>query len=49
MNYSIGIGLDYPRIVDGVRRAPPENVGGIPGFEEFVEAMASPDIPKATA
>ncbi|MET3889072.1 hypothetical protein ABIE41_000148 [Bosea sp. OAE506] len=39
-------GLDYPRFVDGARRAPPEDVGGIPGFEEFVEAMAKPRHPE---
>jgi hypothetical protein len=35
-------GFDYPRFVDGARRAPPEGVGAIPGFEEFVEALAKP-------
>ena len=39
-------GLDYPRFVDGAHRAPPEDVGGIPGFEEFVEAMAKPRHPE---
>lgn len=39
-------GLEYPRFVDGARRAPPEDVGGIPGFEEFVEAMAKPRHPE---
>ncbi|MFC5420780.1 plasmid pRiA4b ORF-3 family protein [Bosea eneae] len=39
-------GLDYPRFVDGARRAPPEDVGGIPGFDEFVEAMAKPRHPE---
>ncbi|HEY5797419.1 MAG TPA: plasmid pRiA4b ORF-3 family protein [Bosea sp. (in: a-proteobacteria)] len=39
-------GLDYPRFLDGARRAPPEDVGGIPGFEEFVEAMAKPRHPE---
>jgi len=34
--------LDYPRFVDGGRRAPPEDVGGVPGFEEFIEAMNDP-------
>lgn len=34
--------LDYPRFIDGARRAPPEDVGGIPGFEEFLEAMIKP-------
>ncbi len=33
---------DYPRFVDGERRAPPEDVGGTPGFEEFLKAMAKP-------
>lgn len=32
---------DYPRFVDGERRAPPEDVGGLPGFEAFLDAMAS--------
>src|SRR3546814_9702131 len=31
---------DYPRFVDGERRAPPEDVGGTPGFEDFLKAMA---------
>lgn len=39
-------GLDYPRFIDGARRAPPEDVGGIPGFEEFVVAMAKPRHPE---
>lgn len=38
--------LDYPRFVDGARRAPPEDVGGLPGFEEFLEAMAKPCHPE---
>ncbi|WP_245676602.1 plasmid pRiA4b ORF-3 family protein [Devosia elaeis] len=35
--------VDYPRFVDGARRAPPEDVGGLPGFEEFLEAIADPE------
>ena len=35
-------GTDYPRFVDGAGRAPPEDVGGIPGFELFLDAMADP-------
>jgi Plasmid pRiA4b ORF-3-like protein len=38
--------LDYPRFIDGSRRAPPEDVGGIPGFEEFLEAMTKPRHPE---
>lgn len=33
----------YPRFVDGARRAPPEDVGGIPGFGDFLQAMADPE------
>ncbi|MFP1646816.1 plasmid pRiA4b ORF-3 family protein, partial [Pontitalea aquivivens] len=29
-------GAEYPRFVAGARRAPPEDVGGITGFEEFL-------------
>jgi hypothetical protein len=32
-------GVEYPVLVDGARRAPPEDVGGPPGFFQFVEAM----------
>lgn len=38
--------LDYPRFVDGVRRAPPEYVGGLPGFEQFLDAMTRPRHPE---
>lgn len=31
--------IDYPSFVDGARRCPPEDVGGIVGFEEFLEAL----------
>ena len=37
--------LDYPRFVDGSRRAPPEDVGGIPGFDEFLDAITKPRHP----
>lgn len=35
-----GEGARYPLLVDGERRCPPEDVGGLPGFELFLEAMA---------
>ena len=34
--------IDYPAFVDGKRRCPPENVGGIPGFMQFLEAARDP-------
>ncbi|MDR6955518.1 hypothetical protein J2X65_004898 [Ancylobacter sp. 3268] len=35
--------MDYPRYLEGAGRAPPEDVGGIPGFELFLDAIADPD------
>lgn len=35
-------GEHYPRFVAGERRCPPEDVGGFPGFEMFLDAMADP-------
>ena len=32
-----------PYCVDGANACPPENVGGEPGYAEFLEAMAAPD------
>jgi hypothetical protein len=37
--------LKYPRYVEGCRRCPPEDVGGTPGFKNFLEAMADPEHP----
>jgi hypothetical protein len=36
----------YPRLTDISSRCPPEDVGGFPGYEEFVEAMADPKHPE---
>lgn len=35
-------GTKYPRLIDGARAGPPEDCGGVPGFMNFVEAMADP-------
>lgn len=32
----------YPRFVAGERHGPPEDVGGFPGFEMFLDTMADP-------
>lgn len=38
-------GTEYPVLVDGARRAPPEDIGGPPGFEAFLEAVSDPNHP----
>ena len=37
-----GPGAKYPRCVDGARRCPPEDCGGVPGYADFLEAIADP-------
>jgi hypothetical protein len=32
----------YPSLIDAAGRCPPEDVGGWPGYEEFLAAMADP-------
>lgn len=39
-------GTKYPRYIEGHRRAPPEDCGGTPGFEAFLEAIANPEHPE---
>jgi Plasmid pRiA4b ORF-3-like protein len=36
-------GLRYPICVEGERACPPEDVGGTPGYREFLEAIADPE------
>ena len=36
-------GKRYPVCLDGARHCPPEDVGGTPGYEEFLEAIADPE------
>jgi len=35
-------GVSYPRLIEGARRGPPEDVGGPWGYNEFLEAIADP-------
>lgn len=36
-------GNRYPVCIAGERKCPPEDVGGVPGYEEFLRAIADPD------
>ena len=36
----------YPRLVDITGRCPPEDVGGLPGYENFLEAIGDHDHPE---
>jgi hypothetical protein len=38
--------FDYPRLVDGANCAPPEDVGGLSGFERFIKVMTDPNHPE---
>jgi len=33
----------YPRCIAGERRTPPEDVGGTPGYDEYLEEIADPE------
>jgi DNA-binding transcriptional regulator YdaS (Cro superfamily) len=35
-------GIRYPRCIDGERACPPEDVGGVYGFADYVEAITNP-------
>jgi hypothetical protein len=37
------LGERYPLCVEGERACPPEDVGGTPGYKEFLKAIAQPD------
>jgi hypothetical protein len=39
-------GVKYPRCISGKRSCPPEDVGGVPGYEEFLDAIRDPDHPE---
>jgi hypothetical protein len=39
-------GIQYPRCLKGKRACPPEDVGGVWGYEGFLEAIRDPDHPE---
>jgi hypothetical protein len=39
-------GQRYPVCIDGARHRPPEDVGGVPGYEEFLKAIGNPKHPE---
>lgn len=39
-------GLRYPLCLEGERACPPEDVGGVSGYEEFLEVIADPSHPE---
>jgi hypothetical protein len=40
------IPLEHPMCVTGQGACPPDDVGGVPGYEDFIEAMADPAHPE---
>lgn len=41
-------GALYPAFLGGARRCPPEDCGSVPGYYEFLDAIAAPDIGKGS-
>ena len=38
-------GVRYPACIAGQRACPPEDIGGVPGYEVFLQAIADPSHP----
>lgn len=41
-------GVSYPLCVDGARTCPSEDMGGIPGYKDFLKALNDPSHPELT-
>jgi hypothetical protein len=39
-------GVRYPLCLDGASACPPEDIGGIPGYEDLLEAIKNPNHPE---
>ena len=39
-------GVRYPLCLAGARACPPEDVGGVPGYEDFLQALNNPKHPE---
>jgi hypothetical protein len=42
----MGVALNHPLCITGQGACPPDDVGGVPGFENFVQAMGDPSQPE---
>jgi hypothetical protein len=42
----LGVGGDQPGLVEGEGACPPEDCGGVPGFEELLQVLANPKHPE---
>lgn len=40
------LGELYPRLTEVAGKCPPEDIGGFPGYEHFLEAIADPEHPE---
>ena len=42
-------GRKYPACIDGARSCPPEDVGGVHGYADFLDVLGDPTDPQHTA
>lgn len=39
-------GYLYPRLIHAIGTCPPEDIGGVPGYQDFLDAIADPNHPE---